>query len=147
STTRASCSLRCGFRSERRDPKRRHKKVTTSMKLLNHAFAIALLSSVALVARAAEADPIVQVTGGQIKGRLLPSGGAVFKGVPFAQPPVGDLRWRDPAPVKSWTGVRDALDFGPACTQQISRTNLKQTENSQEDCLSLNLWTAEWPSK
>ena len=113
--------------------------------LLNAAVSIALLGSAALAAPAAEADPIVQVTGGQIKGRLIPSGGAFFKGVPFAQPPVGDLRWRDPAPVKSWSGVRDAQDFGPPCTQRISQ--MKQTENNQEDCLSLNVWTAEWPSK
>lgn len=112
------------------------------MKLLNTGLSIALLSSVAVVAYAAEADPIVQVSGGQIKGRLVSDGGAVFKGVPFAQPPLGDLRWRDPAPVKPWTGVRDALEFGPVCTQQPR--NLKQVE---EDCLTLNLWTGEWPSK
>jgi para-nitrobenzyl esterase len=115
------------------------------MKLLTTGFSIALLSSIAVVALAAESDPIVQVTGGQMKGSSIPGGGATFKGVPFAQPPVGDLRWREPAPVKSWTGVRDAQDFGPPCTQQASRNQKSQA--SQEDCLTLNVWTAEWPSK
>jgi para-nitrobenzyl esterase len=117
------------------------------MKLLS----IIALFSAALIMPAAETDPVVQVTGGQIKGRTIPGGGAAFKGVPFAQPPVGDLRWRDPAPVKPWTGVRDALEYGPPCTQQISRVNAfldaKQTEHSQEDCLYLNVWTPDWPSK
>ena len=112
------------------------------MKLLNTALFQALLNSVALVVCAAEPDPLVQVVGGQIKGRLIPDGGAAFKGVPFAQPPVGDLRWREPAPVKDWTGVRDAGAFGPACTQQN-----RQQQTSQEDCLYLNLWTPDWPPK
>jgi len=54
-------------------------KETTLMKILNVALSIALLSSAAFVARAAEADPVTEVTGGQIKGRLIPGGGATFK--------------------------------------------------------------------
>jgi len=83
------------------------------MKLPHIALSIALLISVAPAARAADADPVVRVTGGQIRGRMIPGGGVAFKGVPFAQPPVGDLRWRDPAPVKPWTGVRDAAGSAP----------------------------------
>ncbi len=111
------------------------------MKLFNTALSIALLSSAAHVAAGADADPVVAVTGGQIKGRTIDGGGATFKGVPFAQPPVGGLRWRDPAPVKAWTGVLDAAAFSPACTQQSTK------QVSQEDCLYLNVWTGEWPSK
>jgi para-nitrobenzyl esterase len=125
------------------------KKNNFSSTLWNTALCFAFSTSVALPARAA--DPVVQVTGGQIRGREMPGGGAAFKGVPFAQPPVGDLRWRDPAPVKPWPGVRDAAEFAPPCTQQIARANTfldaKRTEMSQEDCLYLNVWTAEWPSK
>jgi para-nitrobenzyl esterase len=46
---------------------------------------------------------IVAVTGGRIQGEYLEKGGAAFKGIPYAQPPVGDLRWREPMPVRSWT--------------------------------------------
>jgi para-nitrobenzyl esterase len=112
---------------------------------LHGALAIAIVGIAIPAARAA--DPVVKVTGGQIQGRLVPSGGAVFKGVPFAQPPVGNLRWRDPAPVKPWDGVRDGGTFGPACTQQIMEWNKQEAQGNQEDCLYLNVWTPEWPFK
>jgi para-nitrobenzyl esterase len=62
----------------------------------------------------------------------------VFKGIPFAQPPVGVLRWREPMPLKAWTGTRDAGAFSPPCMQSGA---------SSEDCLYLNVWTPEWPAK
>jgi para-nitrobenzyl esterase len=85
-------------------------------------------------------DPIVSVGTGQLRGGLTPDGVAVFKNIPFAQPPVGDLRWREPLPAKSWTGVRDATAFGPMCNQSGN----KQLPHS-EDCLQLNVWTPKWP--
>jgi para-nitrobenzyl esterase len=92
--------------------------------------------------------PAVSVTGGKIQGRLLPApGGAVFKGMPFAAPPVGDLRWREPQPVKSWTGIRQGAKFAPACFQVDSNWNKAYAESSSEDCLYLNVWTSEWPAK
>ena len=75
---------------------------------------------------------------------MLERGGAVFKGIPFAQPPVGPLRWREPQPVKPWTGVRAATSFGAPCAQN---SNGRILENSSEDCLFLNVWTPEWPSR
>jgi para-nitrobenzyl esterase len=92
------------------------------------------------IVRAADAsDPVVSVSGGKIQGRMLAApGGAVFKGVPFAAPPIGDLRWREPAPVQAWTGVRDTAAFGPDCMQD-SRDPDKPA--GQEDCLYLNVWT------
>jgi para-nitrobenzyl esterase len=93
------------------------------------------------------ADPVVAVTGGQIRGRLIPAGGAVFKGIPFAQPPVGDLRWREPAPVKKWAGIRDAGAFGAACIQLVAAWNKQEAQGDREDCLYLNVWTPEWPTK
>ncbi len=90
------------------------------------------------------ADPVVSVTGGQIKGRIASDGGAAFKGVPFARPPMGDLRWREPQPVEPWTGVRDASRFRPACTQLSEGWN-KADVPGDEDCLYLNVATPEWP--
>ena len=82
-------------------------------------------------------DAPVTVTGGQIQGAVSDTDPdvMVFKGVPFAAPPVGDLRWRPPEPVVSWDGVRDATASGPICMQP------SQQEQS-EDCLFLNVWTS-----
>jgi para-nitrobenzyl esterase len=86
--------------------------------------------------------PTVSIKTGKLSGSLASYGGAVFKGIPFAQPPVGDLRWREPLPAKSWTGIRDATAFGPACVQGGA-----EGQNSSEDCLTLNVWTPTWPMK
>jgi para-nitrobenzyl esterase len=88
----------------------------------------------------------VAVTGGQIRGAMLEKGGAVFKGIPYAAPPIGELRWLEPMPVKSWTRVRDATEFAPICAQ-VNPNNPRAGESSKEDCLYLNVWTPEWPSK
>ena len=98
-----------------------------------------LLGSLALLALAASAQepPAVTVTGGKIQGGTVTGGGAVFKGIPFAAPPVGDLRWREPMPVKPWTGTRDATHFGVRCMQSGADVS--------EDCLYINVWTPEWP--
>ena len=66
----------------------------------------------------AQERPIVSVTGGQVAGAVLPGGGAVFKGIPYAAPPVGDRRWREPRRVTPWTRVRQATAFGPVCVQR-----------------------------
>ena len=65
---------------------------------------------------------------------------ASFKGIPFAAPPTGALRWRPPQQPASWTGARDATAFGPVC-MQMGRANSGGTQNQSEDCLYLNVWT------
>ena len=65
----------------------------------------------ALVA-GATGELIVDTTGGSLNGATRALGGAEFLGIPYAQPPVGDLRWREPLPAKPWTGVREATTFG-----------------------------------
>lgn len=89
---------------------------------------------------AAGSDPTVSISTGQLRGSLSADGVAVFKNIPFAQPPVGDLRWRAPLPAKAWTGVRDATTMGPMCHQNDN----PQLPHS-EDCLQLNVWTPKWP--
>jgi para-nitrobenzyl esterase len=66
-----------------------------------------------------------------------------FKGIPFGQPPVGDLRWREPQPVKNWNGVRKADQFGPRCMQRTSpgADYWFRGNGMSEDCLYLNVWT------
>ncbi len=68
----------------------------------------------------------------------------VFKGIPFATPPVGPLRWRMPEPLSPWSGVRDATHFGPICPQaptQIEALLGGTLGEQSEDCLNLNIWT------
>jgi len=62
----------------------------------------------------------------------------VFKGIPYAEPPVGDLRWRPPRPLVQWQGSRDAADFAPGCMQNTASGTI---QNVSEDCLYLNVWT------
>jgi para-nitrobenzyl esterase len=86
------------------------------------------------------ATPVVAVTGGKIRGATLDGAGAVFLGIPYARPPVGPLRWREPSPVEPWTDVRDATAYGPPCAQN-PYFNPSVKETAREDCLYLNVWT------
>jgi len=88
------------------------------------------------------AGPVIAVTGGSVQGRLLSGGpAAVFRGLPFAQPPVGPLRWRAPQPVPPWTGLRDAGTPGPPALQASFGWNAAFAAASREDCLYLDVWT------
>lgn len=94
----------------------------------------------------------VRVRGGQLAGTTT-AGVVSYKGVPYAAPPVGDLRWRPPVAAAPWQGVRAATDFGPSCIQDVARSRLPwtaefMTQNAtSEDCLSLNVWTPAKPGK
>lgn len=92
------------------------------------------------------AEPTATITTGQLQGRARDSG-AVFKGIPFAQPPVGALRWHAPMPVKPWTGTRDAGEFGAPCAQIPQGWNNSTAAVAKEDCLYLNVWVPKWPPK
>ncbi|HCC86903.1 MAG TPA: carboxylesterase, partial [Prevotella sp.] len=70
------------------------------------------------------------------------SGVKIFRGIPFAQPPVGNLRWKAPQPVKAWTGVRPAKAFGPDPEQNnVFGDMVFEGKGKSEDCLYLNVWT------
>ena len=86
-------------------------------------------------------EVLVELTHGTLRG--VESEGVVsLKGVPYAAPPVGALRWAPPQPAKPWEGVRDALDYGPSCPQPAERPEGWDAETEEdEDCLYLNVWT------
>jgi para-nitrobenzyl esterase len=80
------------------------------------------------------------VTGGKIEG-VAKDGLGEFKGIPFAAPPVGDLRWKGPQPVASWSGVKQTTAFGNACMQSGGGGGAGPGVAYSEDCLYLNVWT------
>ena len=78
---------------------------------------VAILLFNPCAARGADTSLVVSTNAGQLQGAARTTGGAEFLGVPYAQPPVGDLRWREPVPAKPWNGVREATAFGAPCAQ------------------------------
>lgn len=87
--------------------------------------------------------PIVTTSGGQLQGIQLSTGILqpnyfAFKGIPFAEPPVGNLRFRNPVPHRGWTGVRDAEDHRAICP---SSGWFGMEVGGEEDCLFLNVYT------
>jgi len=86
----------------------------------------------------AQDAPLVTAPAGDVRG-VAADGVHVFRGIPYARPPVGDLRWRPPASLPPWTGVREATAFGAACMQPASP--FASHAAMSEDCLFLNVWT------
>jgi para-nitrobenzyl esterase len=100
---------------------------------------IALVLLTLLPVHAAYAQVMqAKVTGGIVSG-VAENGITIFKGIPFAAPPVGELRWKAPAPVTPWSGVRKADAFAHACMQPPNSQG--NTAPVSEDCLYLNVWT------
>lgn len=97
-----------------------------------------LVLAIAIIAAmpwmSAAADTTVTVDQGQLQG-TKEDGLAVYRGIPFAAPPVGDLRWRAPQPAAKWQGTRPADKFAPQCPQNIPGIT------TSEDCLYLNVWS------
>lgn len=101
-----------------------------------------LLCLLLSTANAAERGTTVNTDAGAIEGSA--KGGVIsFKGIPYAAPPVGQLRWREPQPVAKWSGTRRADTFGKACMQKpgLSAENGGEPGELSEDCLTLNVWT------
>ncbi|QQV77758.1 carboxylesterase family protein [Sphingomonas aliaeris] len=87
--------------------------------------------------------PLIDAPAGQVRG-TTDAAIRVFKGIPYAAPPVRGLRWRAPMPLPRWSGVREATAFGPACVQPQGKSTLVYSNDPMpvsEDCLTLNVWT------
>jgi para-nitrobenzyl esterase len=120
-------------------------------------FLLLVLSAVLLsscssrgAASGSTSNPVLTVEGGKIVGVKTPTRGVIaYKGVPFAAPPVGDLRWREPQPVVPWKGLKIADTYGPAACQTTWDPNsfygrewrASGSVPFKEDCLYLNVWT------
>lgn len=90
----------------------------------------------------ADNSPQVTVANGELQGTMDANGIASYKGIPYAQPPVGNLRWAAPQPPDNWTGVRAADHFGPQAMQNPIYSDMQfRSAGKSEDCLYLNVWT------
>ncbi|WP_420147605.1 carboxylesterase/lipase family protein [Spirosoma sp.] len=113
------------------------------MKILFASVLLAIQLPAAIAQSNLQANPPqAKTVNGTVEGVLEASGIRAFKGIPFAQPPVGDLRWKEPQPVKNWTGVRKTTKFGPRAMQRPIFGDMGfRSDGMSEDCLYLNVWT------
>ena len=104
--------------------------------------AVLFLFSFAFAGIAASSN-VVHTVGGDVQGAATTDGKIVsFKGIPYAAPPIGALRWKAPQAAASWTGVREATQFGARCMQgPIYPDMVFRDSGPSEDCLYLNVWT------
>ena len=113
--------------------------------VLTIAVAVAFVSGLTLNSTlgASGSNNLIRVDGGTISGTAA-DGVRSYKGIPFAAPPVGDLRWKPPQPVIPWEGVRECISFGAECPQSpYPEGSMYYTapQKKSEDCLYLNVWT------
>ena len=103
---------------------------------------LAVLAFAACTTSRPSSNPVVSLRQGKFQGSVDPQGLLVFKGIPFAKPPVGARRWAPPEPPDSWgAGIRQATDYAPMCVQvDLLHVNMSRTIGD-EDCLMLNVWT------
>jgi para-nitrobenzyl esterase len=106
--------------------------------------AIAATATILATAGMASAQTTISIDSGKIEGITLPSGVRAWLGVPFAAPPLRELRWRAPQAVAPWRGVFHADRKGPECIQLLRRKDINHyfgEESTSEDCLYLNVWS------
>ncbi|HEX4807694.1 MAG TPA: carboxylesterase family protein [Bryobacteraceae bacterium] len=106
---------------------------------------VTLLSMTIMLSTSAQASDSLQIRTdkGKVEGSFTSDQKArAFKGIPFAAPPVGDLRWQPPQPATAWEGVRSAKEFGSHCFQSATYNDMVfHDPGPSEDCLTLNVWT------
>jgi para-nitrobenzyl esterase len=109
--------------------------------------ALLLLASIARAEGGEDLATTVAIDSGKIAGAWIDedAGLRVYRGIPYAAPPVGDLRWRPPAPVKPWPGTRICTEFGAVCPQPNQAGASRVRQRMDESCLFLNVWTAAGP--
>jgi len=101
--------------------------------------AVLILNSIALFTSCARpALDVVALDSGKVRGTQV-EGVWTYLGIPYAAPPTGGLRWREPQPVKAWDGIRDCNKYGPVCPQP--KSFMYDISNANEDCLYLNVWS------
>jgi para-nitrobenzyl esterase len=110
---------------------------------IGYALAVALVAVVSPLASYGASPALhVKIDTGTLDGKTSGSVRA-FLGIPYAAPPVGELRWKPPAPAANWTGVRSATEFGSRCMQgRIYSDMVFRDPGISEDCLTLNVWTS-----
>ena len=106
-------------------------------------FFLTFLSSLALITMtsASTSHPFIELNNqGKLQG-YFDNQLAIFKGIPYATPPVRSFRWFPPQPVQPWQGIKTTTEYGPNCSQYPNRWDKKETfPITSEDCLYLNIW-------
>lgn len=103
---------------------------------------LAVMAAALLPAAATAQAPVARPPAGAVAG-AIDGGVRVFRGIPYAQPPVGPLRWKPPVTLAPWAGVRPATQFGAACVQPVIPVGIyaNPPQRMGEDCLTLNVWS------
>ena len=111
------------------------------MRSLRVLLAVVSVPLLALTTQSAKtSSPVIKIASGEVRG-FYSGKSMVFRGIPYAAPPIGNLRWRPPQPVRPWKGVRQATKFGHICMQIVPRPNdAPPLTTPSEDCLYINVW-------
>ena len=116
-------------------------------KIVRRSLVVWVMLALPLALFGASSGPQVKTTSGMVEGK---EDGVVheFLGIPYAAPPVGDLRWKPPAAAAKWDGVRKAAEFGSHCMQGKVFGDMDfRDAGGSEDCLTLNVWVPAKPAR